>query len=105
MSDRNLAVEVVSIFLVDSPSTLGKISAAIEAGDIEAAGDFAHTLKGSSATVGGRLLSHIASQMQEAATRKELPHLIDLHSSASAALKKLISLLRCEFELPDCNSV
>ena len=100
MGDRNLAIDVVSIFLVDSFLILEKISAAIEAGDAEAAGNIAHTLKGSSATVGGRVLSQIAAQMQEAGKIGNLPQLTELHSSASAALHKLCALLRREFELP-----
>ena len=101
MGDRNLAIEVVAIFLVDSRLVLEKISAAVEAGDAESAGNIAHTLKGSSATVGGRVLSKIAGQMQEAGENGNLPQLASLLASARAALHKLSSLLRCEFELTD----
>ena len=105
MGDRNLAIEVVSIFLVDSNLTLEKISAAVDAGDLEAAGDIAHTLKGSSATVGGRALSHIAAQMQQAGQSKNLSHMVELLSFARDALNKLSALLRREFDLSDGKPV
>jgi len=97
VGDRSLAAEVAGIFLVDSPPILEKLSSAITAGDAQSAGNFAHALKGSSATVGGKSLSQITAQMQDAGKKGDLPRLAALLPDARAALQKLSALLRSEF--------
>ncbi|MEI8313787.1 MAG: response regulator, partial [Verrucomicrobiota bacterium] len=64
MGDRDLATEIAIAFLADAPLTFANLSAAIASGDAEAAGRFAHTLKGSSANMGGEKISEMASRMQ-----------------------------------------
>jgi CheY-like chemotaxis protein len=99
MGDRALASEVVGLFLADSPHLLTQLSDAISAGDAGGAQRFAHTLKGSSGSMGGETLSKIAAQMQDAGSEGNLPRLAALLPEARAALQKLSSLLEQEFAL------
>ena len=99
MGDRALASEVVGLFLADSPQLLTQLSDAIAAGDAGRAEKFAHTLKGSSGSMGGETLSKIAAQMQEAGSEGNLPRLTELLPDARTALQKLSSLLEQEFAL------
>jgi len=101
MGDRSVASEVTVLFLADSPEVLEKLAAAISAGDAGAASSFAHTLKGSSANMGGLTLSRIAGQMQVAGKEKNLPRLEELLPAARAAFEKLSTLLRREMEFPN----
>lgn len=97
MGDRDLAREIAEAFLVDAPGLFAKLSAAISAGDAENAGRFAHTLKGSSANMGGEALSQISAQMQAAGKERNIAVLQELLPAAEAALKNLSSRLENEF--------
>ena len=100
MGDRELASEIAAAFLADAPLTFANLSAAIGSGDAEAAGKFAHTLKGSSANMGGEKLSGIAAQMQAAGKGRDLGRLTELLPAAEAAFQSLLAGLKSEFRLP-----
>jgi len=100
MGDRDLAAEIAVAFLADAPLTFANLSAAIGSGDSEAAGKFAHTLKGSSANMGGEKLSQIAAQMQASGKDGDLGRLSELLPAAEAAFQSLLSGLKTEFKLP-----
>jgi HPt (histidine-containing phosphotransfer) domain-containing protein len=100
MGDRELAFEIAVAFLADAPLTFANLSAAIGSGEAEAAGKFAHTLKGSSANMGGEKLSGIAAQMQTAGKEGDLGRLSGLLPAAETAFQSLLAALRGEFELP-----
>ena len=89
---------MVEAFLADSPPLLDGISAAISAGDARAAGRCAHTLKGSSANMGGEILSRIAEQMQAAGKENNLPRLAELLPEAKAAFQILSAKLEQAFQ-------
>ena len=98
MGDQSLVREMVEAFLADSPMLLDGISAAISAGDARAAGRCAHTLKGSSANMGGEILSQIAEQMQSAGKENNLPRLAELFPKAKAAFQILSAKLEQAFQ-------
>ena len=100
LGDRSLATEITAAFLADSPPLLEKLSEAIATGDAGAAGRCAHALKGSSANMGGQVLSRIASDMQDAAKANSLPRLAELLPSVRSSFQTLCEYLR-EFESPD----
>jgi len=100
LGDQGLASEVVAAFFADSLTLLKKLSESIAAGDAETAGKCAHTLKGSSANMGGQIFSRIAADMQDAGKANNLPRLAELLPSAQSAFQTLCSHLR-EFEFPD----
>ena len=99
MGDRELAAEVAVAFLADAPLTFANLSAAIGSGDAEAAGNFAHKLKGSSANIGGEKLRGIAAWMQDAGTEGDLGRLSELLPPAEAAFRSLLATLKSEFNL------
>jgi two-component system, sensor histidine kinase and response regulator len=100
MGDRDLAAEVAVAFLADAPATFANLSAAIASGDAEAAGKFAHTLKGSSANMGGEKLSEVAARMQAFGKDGNLVGLSELLPAAEAAFQSLTAGLKREFDLP-----
>jgi HPt (histidine-containing phosphotransfer) domain-containing protein len=99
MGDRDLAAEIAAAFLADAPATFAQLSAAIASGDAEAARKFAHTLKGSSANMGGEKFSEIAARMQTAGKQGDLGGLSKLLPAAEAAFQALLAGLKSEFDL------
>ena len=51
--DEDFLAELVSQFVADTDASVDQLRAALEAGDISAAATLAHSIKGSSGTVGG----------------------------------------------------
>jgi len=99
IGDRDFAVEVATAFLADTPPLLTQLSEAITVGDARAARKFAHTLKGSSANMGGENLAQIAAQIETAGTEENLARQAELLPAARASLQKLSALLEQEFGL------
>ena len=91
--------EIAAAFLADAPATFAQLSAAIASGDAEAARKFAHTLKGSSANMGGEKFSEIASRMESAGKQRDPGRLSELLPAAEAAFQSLIAGLKSEFDL------
>ncbi len=102
MNDRGLATEIAEAFLADAPLLFTQLTAAIAAGNSESAGKLAHTLKGSSANMGGEVLSQIAAEMQAAGKENNLRLLKQLLPSAEASLQVFCSELKREF-LPEAQ--
>ncbi len=100
MGDRELAAEIAEAFLADTPPLFAQLESALTAGDAAAAGKFAHTLKGSSANMGGVEFSRIAAQMQDAGKAGDLELLKNLLPEAGSALKALIAAIEQEFHRP-----
>jgi HPt (histidine-containing phosphotransfer) domain-containing protein len=100
MGDFDLATEIAAAFLADSPTTFSQLLAAVSSGDVEAAGKLAHTLKGSSANMGGEKLSRITGRMQTAAREDNLELLTELLPSANTSFQSLTAALVGEFHQP-----
>ncbi len=62
--DRELAAQVVGVFLTDIPEQLSALAAALDAGDAKTAERSAHSVKGASATVGGEALRAVALECE-----------------------------------------
>ncbi|MCD8351208.1 MAG: Hpt domain-containing protein [Planctomycetaceae bacterium] len=65
--DRELAAQVVGVFLNDIPKQLTDLDAAIAANDVKTAERVAHSIKGASATVGGEMLRVTALECEQKA--------------------------------------
>jgi len=102
--DREFAAEVADAFLADSPPIFEQLSDAISAGDSASARKFAHTLKGSSANIGGVAFSRIAAQIEAAGAEKNLERMAELLPAASTAMQNLLALLKNEFSPPGTPS-
>lgn len=62
--DKELAAQVVGVFLSDIPEQLSALAGAIDAGDAKTAERAAHSIKGASATVGGEALRAVALECE-----------------------------------------
>lgn len=58
--DKELAGQVVGVFLADIPIQLADLEAALAGGDAKTAERVSHSIKGASATVGGEALREVA---------------------------------------------
>ena len=64
VEDYDLAAELIDLFISDSNEVLKQMRASLKANDLVSLGERAHTLKGSSASIGASLISQLASEME-----------------------------------------
>lgn len=67
MGDEELAAEIIEAFLTDMPRQIKGLREYLEAGDAAGAERQAHTIKGTSANMGGEALRALAFELEEAA--------------------------------------
>jgi HPt (histidine-containing phosphotransfer) domain-containing protein len=79
--------EVLNLFLNDAPSRLEAIEAAVTAGDARGLQRAAHTMKGSSGTIGASALQKVCLSLEQMGKAAEL-------SDAAAGLEQLRSEYR-----------
>ena len=65
--DEDLTEEIAAEFLEDIPDEFGALAASLASGDLASAGRHAHTVKGTSASVGGEALRAVAFETEKAA--------------------------------------
>jgi signal transduction histidine kinase/CheY-like chemotaxis protein/HPt (histidine-containing phosphotransfer) domain-containing protein len=100
MDDRELAGVVLNGFVEDAPSQLSKLQTAIDEADLPGIRLQAHTLKGSSATVGAERLRAVALSMERAVDAGELVRLAGLLPKAADELLLFGSTLRRDGWIP-----
>ena len=100
MGDRELAGIVLNGFLEDAPSQLSKLRKAIDESDLPGIRMQAHTLKGSSATVGAERLRAVAISMEQAVKASELERLAELLPKAVEELQLFDAALRRDGWVP-----
>ncbi|MEN8140363.1 MAG: Hpt domain-containing protein [Thermodesulfobacteriota bacterium] len=64
LGDHDLLATIVSSFQSDTRLRLDELKVTLAQGDVEAATRLAHTIKGSSANVGGEALSNVAQDLE-----------------------------------------
>jgi HPt (histidine-containing phosphotransfer) domain-containing protein len=64
--------QVVALFLENTPAILDELRDAVTRGDLDAVRRCAHTIKGTSATLGARALSEKCERLEELARAGEL---------------------------------
>jgi DNA-binding response OmpR family regulator len=67
LGDLDLVREITAGFLKDMPEQIGKLKKHIDGGDVKAAGEQAHSIKGAAANVGGMAFSAAALAIERAA--------------------------------------
>ncbi len=72
MDDEGLARKIVDLFLKSTPPQIETLRGFLEVGDGPSAACQAHSIKGSSATLGGKALQAVASDIEQAAKAGEL---------------------------------
>ncbi|WP_027181350.1 Hpt domain-containing protein [Oleidesulfovibrio alaskensis] len=88
--DASLLQILYAAYLEDTPQKLLALAAAVSTGNFKEAGHVAHTLKGSSATVGAAAMSDKAREMELACQQGNLREA----ESARHALEQLFSAVR-----------
>jgi len=88
MGDLELAEKVVESYLADTPTQLVRLKEALAAGQLQAAGEIAHRIKGASSVVGGLAVQQTALAMELAG-----------ESADAAALALSMPKLESQFEL------
>jgi len=69
---EDVLADVITLFLADVPSQLLALTAAIDAGDVEATWQIAHRLKGSSLAIGAWRMAKICGAVEFAARGETL---------------------------------
>ncbi len=87
MGDEDLAAIIVQRFLLDIPNRLQTIDEMLEAGDLPGIGLQAHTIKGSSANMGGKRLRIAAAELETVANERN-----------AAMVRARVDELRAELE-------
>ncbi len=75
--DKELAGQVVEVFLSDIPVQLADLQSALDRNDAVTAERVAHSIKGASATVGGALLRDVAFECEQCGKSSDLAGLRD----------------------------
>ena len=88
VDDDDLLRVVVKGFLEDIPRRIAALKGYLETGDVSGAEHQAHTIKGSSANVGGERLREVAFEMEKAARAKDL-----------SAAGKLMTEMEAQFDM------
>ena len=70
--DKALLVELIDIFLSDTPQRLEEIKVLLAGADFVALADAAHSVKGSSGNIGAKQLMYSFKAMEEAGKQKDL---------------------------------
>ena len=73
MGDLDLVKKITAVFLKDMPEQIRKLEKHIGDGDVKAAGDQAHQIKGAAANVGGMAFSAAALAIEQAARAGDRP--------------------------------
>jgi FOG: HPt domain len=94
--DRELAAQVVGVFLNDIPVQLESLDAALKSSDAKTAERVAHSIKGASATVGGERLRQVALECEAFGREKQLDKLGERVPELRAAYEELAQALRDE---------
>jgi HPt (histidine-containing phosphotransfer) domain-containing protein len=75
--DKELYQEVLKIFLEDAPLQLQILNQSIEKKDFQAICDIAHSLKSATSSVGAERMKEIASQIEQAAIKKDFSFCVE----------------------------
>ena len=96
--DPELLLDLIQMFLDDSPSKVAAVQEGLDSGDFEKAERAAHSLKGSSGNLGAHLVQDLCEKLQistrnhEMAESKQLaPQLAEQYAAAEDALKQVLA--------------
>jgi HPt (histidine-containing phosphotransfer) domain-containing protein len=99
--DPELLLDLIQMFLDDSPSKVAAVEQGLATGDFEKAERAAHSLKGSAGTLGARLVQDVCELLQVSTRRQQLetsrelaPRLAAEYELADAALRGVLARYR-----------
>ena len=96
--DPELLLDLIHMFLDDSPSKVEAVEQGLKSGDFEKAERAAHSLKGSSGNLGARLVQDVCEQLQLSTRSHQLaesmslaPKLAKHYADAEVALRRVLA--------------
>lgn len=96
--DPELLVDLIQMFLEDSPSKVEAVNEALAVGDFDKAERAAHSLKGSSGNLGARFVQDVCEKLQLSTRNHELevsrelaPKLAEYYTAAESELRKVLA--------------
>jgi HPt (histidine-containing phosphotransfer) domain-containing protein len=92
--DAEFEREVLEEYLASAPRDMGKLKAAVTAGDAAATGASAHALKGASATIGAKGFAAIALELEHAGKKGALADAAEAVTRLEAEFAELVVLVR-----------
>jgi HPt (histidine-containing phosphotransfer) domain-containing protein len=92
--DPGLLLELVDMFLADSPARMTEIQTSLANGDVKTLERAAHTLKSSSANIGALGLSKLCKQMEELARKQTCESIPSLFEASTKSLAEVATALR-----------
>ena len=93
MGDKEIAADILEIFMADIPRQIEALRGFLEAGNAAESERHAHTIKGASANVGAEALQALASEMEKAGKAGDIESMkahLDELSTTFQALKQAI---------------
>jgi protein-histidine pros-kinase len=96
MDDKDLAREVIKVFLKDMPLQIEELTAAVEAGNAAEAGRAAHKIKGAAGNLGADRLKNTVWEMEKAGRGGDLEGLRRLLPEVEKQFKGLAKVLEAE---------
>ncbi len=91
--DDEIIIEIVDAWFVDNPARIEALPEAIKTNNVEEVQELSHTLKGSSALIGARLLSAPALELNLAAQKGSLENAEALLENIQSEFEKLKSFV------------
>jgi HPt (histidine-containing phosphotransfer) domain-containing protein len=95
--DRELFEELVQLFADECPKSMAEIRAALDMADFVLLQRLAHTLKGSSASMGAMSVHHMALDLEMSARARDLPKSRDLVEDLQNEIGRLMPELKAIF--------
>lgn len=87
--DKELLLELVQIFLEDTPRRFKEAALLIEKGDLVELSDVAHSIKGAASNIGANKLWKSFKELEEAAKQKDLNQIKQIFQRASLEFVEL----------------
>lgn len=99
--DEGLMLEIMAVFLEDTPNQLWKLQKACEAGNVTAIAEHAHTLKGVAANMGAATVMDMAYRVEQLGRAGDAAAAADILPELDTAMALLVAKVReCSPDLP-----
>ncbi len=93
-NDMDLFRELVEAYISDTPTVLQHLRSALDQSDLQKALIKAHSLKGTTRTIGGVVLGNMAAAMEQLLCSGDLKRSSELMAGVEMEFKNLVSALQ-----------
>lgn len=96
MQDRDLALEILRLYIASAADLLANLETAIAGNDVHGISLHAHSLKGSSANVGAEHMCRMAAQLENLATKGDFAAMTELLVRLTSGYQDFLAAARRE---------